>query len=363
MKQAVELLCVGNAIVDVFANAPPGFLEHWGLSPGARHLDHARLNAMLEALGMAGSALWSGADGKGAVVSGGGGANVAKIAALLGISSLFAGAVGRDAAGQFFEQELREAGAGALLVQGKAPTGLCLILQRPGAGPCIAASTGAALEFDEAAIPEDRIQEARVLLIDGYMLDREALTRRIMEMAVQHGTVIALDVGSAAMAAARAAEIRRFCDDYPLILFMNEAEAEAFYEAQGAAAMDEEPETPVWGGWTHTARFQTFYQKFTGKDIYPIIAVKQGHRGATVFAGGTMYRAGTLALYAGAESTGAGDAFCAAFLAAWIRGTSLADCAALGNRAAREILNVPGTMIGRKKLAPIAKILAAHDGR
>ena len=363
MKQAVELLCIGNAIVDVFADAPPGFLERWGLSQGAQHLDHARLSAMLEALGMTGSAMRSGGAGKDAVVSGGGGANVAKIAALLGISSLFVGAVGRDAAGQFFDDELREAGAAALLLQGKAATGLCLVLQQPGAEPCTAASPGAALELDEAAIPEDRVQEARVLLIDGYMLDREALTRRIMELAVQHGTVIALDVGSVAMAASQAAEIRRFCEDYPLILFMNEAEAEAFYEAQGAAAIEEEPETPIWGGWTHTARFQTFYQKFTGNDIYPIIAVKQGHRGATVFAGGTMYRAGTLALYAGAESTGAGDAFCAAFLAAWIRGRSLADCAALGNRAAREILHVPGTMIGRKKLAPLAKTLAAHDGR
>jgi sugar/nucleoside kinase (ribokinase family) len=50
------------------------------------------------------------------------------------------------------------------------------------------------------------------------------------------------------------------------------------------------------------------------------------------------------------ESTGAGDAFSAAFLAGWIKGLSLRKCAALGNKVAREVLDVPGTSIDKKKL-------------
>jgi sugar/nucleoside kinase (ribokinase family) len=54
---------------------------------------------------------------------------------------------------------------------------------------------------------------------------------------------------------------------------------------------------------------------------------------------------------------GAGDAFCAAFLAAWIRGDSLSGCAALGNKVARQILEVPGTRIQSGKLESFAKVL------
>jgi sugar/nucleoside kinase (ribokinase family) len=57
------------------------------------------------------------------------------------------------------------------------------------------------------------------------------------------------------------------------------------------------------------------------------------------------------------ESTGAGDAFAAAFLAAFIRRKSLAECADLGNRTARESLDTPGAVIPRKRLREIIKRL------
>jgi sugar/nucleoside kinase (ribokinase family) len=75
-----------------------------------------------------------------------------------------------------------------------------------------------------------------------------------------------------------------------------------------------------------------------------------------VFAGGTVHREGTFAIKP-RDTTGAGDAFCAAFLAAWIRGKTLGECAALGNKVAREVLTVPGTGINRKKIAALAKPL------
>jgi sugar/nucleoside kinase (ribokinase family) len=57
-------------------------------------------------------------------------------------------------------------------------------------------------------------------------------------------------------------------------------------------------------------------------------------------------------------STGAGDAFAAAFLAAFIRHKPLAECADLGNRTAREALDLPGAGIPREKLGGVAKSLA-----
>jgi sugar/nucleoside kinase (ribokinase family) len=161
------------------------------------------------------------------------------------------------------------------------------------------------------------------------------------------------------MAASYAHEITEYCHDYPLILFMNEAEALAFYHAQNMTAK----------GITGLARIENpekheevlhhvkdFFQDFTRNDIFPIIVVKLGPKGSAVFAGGNIYREETISVIP-LETTGAGDTFCAAFIAAWVREFSLSQCANIGNRAAREVLNVCGTQIDRTQLAPLAKIL------
>jgi sugar/nucleoside kinase (ribokinase family) len=99
-----------------------------------------------------------------------------------------------------------------------------------------------------------------------------------------------------------------------------------------------------------------FLKNLTMNELFPIVVVKMGPRGAVAFAGGAVFREETVRVIP-LETTGAGDAFCAAFLAAWIRNKSIAECASLGNRAAREILDVKGTGINKKQLTHLAKML------
>jgi sugar/nucleoside kinase (ribokinase family) len=94
----------------------------------------------------------------------------------------------------------------------------------------------------------------------------------------------------------------------------------------------------------------------TEGEIFPIIVIKLGGRGAVVLAGGYIYREEAFAITP-RNTVGAGDAFCAAFLSAWIRHRSIQECAALGNKVAREILLVPGTSIGKGKLKSFARLL------
>jgi sugar/nucleoside kinase (ribokinase family) len=68
-----------------------------------------------------------------------------------------------------------------------------------------------------------------------------------------------------------------------------------------------------------------------------VIVIKRGKDGAAVFTEGRRFIAETEKLLP-LDSTGAGDAFAGAFLAARIRGSPPAECAALGNKAARELL-------------------------
>ncbi|MDR0375084.1 MAG: hypothetical protein LBH85_05105 [Treponema sp.] len=44
-------------------------------------------------------------------------------------------------------------------------------------------------------------------------------------------------------------------------------------------------------------------------------------------------------------------------MGAWLRDKSFGECASFGNKAAREVLDVDGTFVDRKKMSGIARLL------
>jgi sugar/nucleoside kinase (ribokinase family) len=338
-----ELLCIGNALVDVFAVTEEDPAIRFGLDEPVQHVAIEKLQQIIALLPET------------RLVSGGGAANVAKTAALLGLEAGFIGAIGSgpeddaDRFGRLFAGDLEAAGVELFLARKPPPTGICLILRKDAGETIIAAATSAALELSPEDLDEDLIRSARVVMIDGFMLNRKNLVLPILNLANKYGTVAALDVGSAGLAREQAWEIATYSRLYPLILFMNEAEALSFQETISG-------QTGGTGEAILTRESSDFFVNFTAANLFPVVAVKLGNRGAVVFAGGSVYRAETIPITP-AETTGAGDAFAAAFLCAWIRGKSLSECAALGNKAARETLSVPGAQVNRKRLKSLIKQL------
>jgi sugar/nucleoside kinase (ribokinase family) len=342
----LELLCIGNALVDVFARTEKGEEGDtdppFGLDKPVQHIDIEKLKEIAARLPGA------------RVVSGGGAANTAKIAGFLGFRTGFIGAVGAgpeggtDRFGGVFAEDLAAAGVNAFLAKKPSPTGICLVLKTGTGKTVTAAAPSAALELSPEDWDEKLIKSAKVVMIDGFMLERKNLITHILDQANKYGTVAALDVGSASLVRDHAWEIATYSRIYPLILFMNQEEAAAFYltlsRREGAAEQ------------SLSREISGFFTNFTAANLFPIVAVKLGKRGAVVFAGGSVYREETIPIVP-SEATGAGDAFSAAFLGAWIRGKSLSECAALGNHAAREVLNVPGTQVDPKKLKHLIRRL------
>lgn len=339
-----ELLCIGNAMVDVFARTQGDIETRFGLTEPVQHVDIEKLWEITALLPET------------KLVSGGGAANVAKVAGLLGIKTGFMGAIGAgpedgaDPFGRVFAGDLGAAGVELFLARKPPPTGICLMLRKEAGETIIAAAPSASLEFSPEDLDEDLIKSARVVMIDGFMLSRKNLVIRILDLANKYGTPAALDVGSSGIVKDLAWEIATYSRLYPLILFMNEAEALTFQQVLSAQSGGETGERIL------TRESSDFFSNFTAAKLFPVVAVKLGNRGAVVFAGGGVYRAETIPL-APAETTGAGDAFAAAFLGAWIRDKPLSECAALGNKAAREVLGVPGTQVDKKRLKPVIKQL------
>jgi sugar/nucleoside kinase (ribokinase family) len=353
-----ELLCIGNALVDVFARIEGDADVRFGLTKPVQHVDIEDLKEIIALLPET------------RLVSGGGAANTAKIACLLGIKAGFIGAIGSgaepaaepegrgsppgdgtDRFGGVFAGDLAAAGVELFLSRKSPPTGICLML-RAGAGKTvIAASPSAALELVPEDIDEGLIKSTKVVMIDGFILNRKDLVIHILNMANKYGTVAALDAGSAGLAKEQAWEIATYSRLYPLILFMNEVEAVSFQcTISGQQNGGETAEAAL------TREGFDFFTNFTAANLFPVVVVKLGNRGAVVFAGGSIYREETIPVTP-AETTGAGDAFGAAFLGGWIKGKSLSECAALGNKVAREVLAVPGTRIDRKRLKSVIRQL------
>ena len=347
-KKETEILCIGNALVDIFAGADEQLCAQYGITQPVQHVGIETLNALLSQIPDFIAA------------SGGGAANVAKISGLLGAEVCFTGSVGAsdespDRFGLLFEKDLSSAGVKPKLHLKPTPTGIFAMLKTEAGETRIAASPSAAGEFTEKDLDEEDFKNTRVVVIDGFMWDRPGLIRRILELTARHGKIAALDLGSAAAAEEHAEDILRFINQYPLILFMNEAEALALYNGMREEKKEAAPDQAA----PNQEPYEYFRDLTAGKS-FPVIVVKQGERGALFFAGGKTCRAETDAVVP-YDATGAGDAFCAGFLISWVRNKPMSVCVEMGNKAARIVLEVPGTSVNSEIFKNIADLFC-EDG-
>jgi len=347
----IDILCIGNPIVDVFINIDDSLAMKYGILDYTQHIDREKAQAILNE---------SSIDFSQAVKSSGGGAaNVAKIAAMLGMKSAFSGCIGQDDLAEIFEKEITGAGVNAMLVKGSGQTGLCFACNI-GGEMRFTVCPGAALELTENNISDELIACAEVVVVDGYILDRHNLVKQILLKASRQGITVALDAASVMQVKSKAEEILTYSRTFPLFIFMNADEALAFYNTirksndEETALTEKEKEAII------LRDVCPMLKCMTDGEIYPIIVVKLGGRGALVMAGGNVYREETFTIIP-RNTVGAGDAFCAAFISAWIRNKSISECASLGNKVAREILEVPGTHIKSGKLKAFAKMLSKYD--
>jgi sugar/nucleoside kinase (ribokinase family) len=316
-----ELFCVGNALVDIFADVPPDFCKRFGLTETVQHISAENAAAIFSAL-----------PSDIAISSGGNAANTAKIAAArLGVKAAFAGAVGGangtdcvngvDRFGALFEEELTRSGVSLYLSRKNSQTGLFFCLRENTDGKdlrhVIAASPSAALELDKNDIDESLFAQTKILYIESFLLERKDLVSHFLNMAEKYRLTLAMDAGTPGKAAEHAKLICSWFSSYPFVFFMNEKEAESFADALNSGS-----------GW------EKLFMSMSGDHSNnTLLVVKLAERGAAVFHGGAVYHAKTEPVVA-TETTGAGDAFAAGFLAALLRGEAHPQCAHAGNVAA-----------------------------
>ena len=305
----LDILGIGNAIVDVLARAEDGFLAAHGMTPGAMALiDAAQANAIYAAMG------------PGVESSGGSAGNTCAVAAALGAKVGFLGKVADDQLGTVFAHDIQAAGVSfpTARLSGGAPTARCLILVSPDGQRTMNTFLGACVTFGEDDVDEAAVAAAAVTYMEGYLFDppaAQAAFRRAARLAHAAGRKVAISLSDAFCVGRHRDAFRAFVAEEADILFANESEILSLYETESFEEA------------TERAR----------KDV-AIAALTRSEHGSIIVSGAETISVAAVPTKV-VDTTGAGDAYAAGFLAALTRGLPLAECGRWGSIAAAEVIS------------------------
>ncbi len=267
-----------------------------------------------------------GTDVTGRVVlrQGGSAANTARWLGRLGLGPVLVCSVGRDATGRALVADMEREGVDVRAVRvAGAPTGRIGVLVEPGGERSFVTERGAALRLRPEDLRAEWFEGAAAVHLPAYSLLDQPLGLAGMaaaQLARHAGALVAVDLSSAAplLANGQRAALGLIEDAAPDLLFATRDEASALVGPRREERL---------------------------LRLAPAAVVKRGRKGATVLVrdGDDVLRFEVATSPVAAEdTTGAGDAFDAGFLAGWLaaRRRGLAEAAALqrgavlGNRTA-----------------------------
>ena len=308
----LDVLAIGDAVVDVIATAEDSFLDEEGLVKGSMQvLDATGATQLYAKMGQAQE------------TSGGSAANTMAGVAALGGRAGFVGQVANDQLGEIFTHDIRALGVEFLTPPktGGEPTGRCLILVTPDAQRTMNTFRGAAHELSAAALDHQQIRDAAILYLEAYLW-RSAGPRAAMEeaMATAHaaGRKVAFTLSDIACIKPHRAEMMAMLEAGAIdLLFANENEivelAATGDRASAVAAL---------------------------QDKVPLIVVTCGSEGAMAVERGARASVPIARIGSGVvDTTGAGDLFAAGFLVGQAQGRSLEDSLRMGSIAAAEVIS------------------------
>ena len=306
----LDVLCIGNAIVDVIANASDSFLQEEGLVKGSmRLIDADEAERLYSHMGPAHQ------------VSGGSAGNTAAGIAALGGRAGFIGQVAPDQLGAFYRHDLQATGVEFITPASEigVPTARSMILVTPDGHRTMNTFLGAAQHLPRIALDEAQIRDSSILYLEGYLWDpetpRHAMIRAI-EVAREAGRKVAFTLSDTFCVDRHRDGFNQLIDGGRIdILFANQAEIEAL---AGVAHLDSAVAAIA-------PKVET-------------LVVTCSEHGALAVRGGARTDVPAEPIIKLVDTTGAGDLFAAGFLFGIARGKNLDQSLRLGAVCAAEVI-------------------------
>jgi sugar/nucleoside kinase (ribokinase family) len=325
-NEKFDVTGVGNAIVDVLAQADDALLAKHQLPKGAMNLIDAPTAERLYAV-----------MGAGKEASGGSAANTIAGIAALGGRTAYIGKVAKDQLGDVFTHDLRAVGVAYDTPQlvGGLPTARCLVFVTPDAQRTMQTFLGATSQLGPEDVNMEYIVNSKVLYLEGYLWDQPRAKEAMRNAAIaakKAGVKVSFTLSDAFCVGRYRAEFLELVDKHVDILFANEHEILSLYEADS---------------------FDDALQQVRGH--CEIAALTRSEKGSVVVRDDEVHVIDAVPGVKVIDTTGAGDAYAAGFLYAYTRGRDLATCGRLGGAMAAQVISQYGPRADEKDVKAIGR--------
>jgi sugar/nucleoside kinase (ribokinase family) len=329
MTNRIEVLGLGNSLVDLLAHADDAYLDARDMVKGAMTLiDEDRAEALYAAR----------VDP--IVVSGGSAANTIVGVASLGVSAAYIGKVKRDPLGEAYIADIRSTGVkfDTSAAEHGPATGRCFVYVTPDGERTMNTFLGASTYLAPPDVDEDLVRSAKVVYLEGYMWDRPAAKSAFQK------------AGALAHAAGRRVALT-LSDSFCVDRFRGE-----FIDLMRSKTVDTIfANTDELLSLYETPHFDEALDALRAEGVLGIVT--RSEKGCVVVENEGTWEAPAFPIDRLVDTTGAGDMFAGGFLAGLARNRDMATCGRLGALAAAEIIQ----HLGARPKASL-KALAAENG-
>ena len=305
-----NLICVGNAIVDILVKIEDSFLKLNSLIKGSMSLvDNEEFDKIFSNLN------------EYKIKSGGSAANTAFGYSSFGGDSLFFGSIGDDDFGLGFKKDLNEIGIKFLYSEGNflnAKTSKSLILISPDGERTMCTFLDASISLSLNNFDQSIFKKDNILYLEGYLFDKKETKQAIINLckiAQNKGSVICLSLSDSFCVERHRKDFLLLIENYVDILFGNDQEVKALLNE---------------------------HNKDKISSIVKIAVVTNGPKGANIYKENDRVFIPPIDGLNVVDTTGAGDMFAAGFLFGFSKKFTLDDCGKLATTAASHIIQQYG---------------------
>ena len=320
---SLDVIGIGNAIVDVLVNTSEEFIKSQSLQKGNMNLiDKDQANKLYQTIG------------KGIEASGGSAANTLAGITQLGGKGGFIGRVNDDELGEIFTRKIRSTGTifeTPPTIKGPT-TASCLILVTPDAERTMCTYLGASTFLEPKDLDLDIIKEAKVLYLEGYLFDASEAKEAFYSaanIAKVNKRKVAISLSDSFCIDRHRESFLNLLNNYANIIFGNENEIISL---------------------TQSNNLNEAIKKV--KDTCETVVITLGEKGSIILSKGEEIEIKSYSLGKAIDTTGAGDLYASGFLYGYINNYSLEKCGKIGSICAAHIVTVmgPNPTISLKKL-------------